>query len=112
MPFSKSKAATKIQSLFRAAKPRRKYRTEMKRRAWTQKDFYQNEKFRNSRHMRPPALPRGRGPGDVGYYPAHFRHITRAMRVAMFRRRAAADYKYFEKTKKRRNIYRGGAFFS
>lgn len=111
MPFSKSKAATKIQSLFRAAKPRRKYLAKMKRRAWTQMDFYQNEKFRNSRHMRPPPLRRGRGPRDVGYTNAP-RHISRAMRVAMFRRRAAADYKYFQKTKKRRNIYRGGAFFS
>lgn len=110
MPYSKTKAATKIQSLFRAAKPRRKYLKEMKRRAWTQKDFYQNKSFRQSGLMRPPKLARGKGPRDVGYSNAP-RHISRDMRVAMYRRRAAADYKYYERTRRKRNIWRGGAFF-
>ena len=109
MPISKSKAATKIQSLFRAAKPRRKYRKEMKRRAWVQKDFYQNSKFRSV--MRPPALRRAVRPGDVGYTHGAPKIINRLDRAAMFRRRAAADYKYYVKTRRKRNIWRGGAFF-
>ncbi len=104
------RAAAKITNLFRAAKPRKRFLKTKRRRSWAQADFYSNEKYRNSSLMRASPAPRAMHPRSVGYSPAP-RHITRAMRVAMFRRRAAADYRHFELTGKRRNIYRGGAFY-
>jgi len=103
------RAAYKITNLFRAAKPRKRFLKTKRRRSWAQADFYSNEKYRNSSLMRAQPAPR-HSRTALGYSPAP-RHITRAMRVQMYRRRAAADYKHFERTGKRRNIYRGGAFF-
>lgn len=105
-----NRAAFKITNLFRAAKPRKAFLKKVFHRGKIQQDFYSNSKYRKSGWMRPQPAPRAPRRSDVGYSPAPV-HITRAMRVQMYRRRAAADYRHFELTKKRRNIYRGGAFF-
>ena len=115
----RGKAATKIQSLFRMAKqrPQRQKRTHYKtirRNAYSNMEFYSPySNFRDSSLMRARAAPRGSSMISVGTP----RHISKVDRMHMFRRRAAADYKYYLYTKKKfgvgkkRDIYRGGAFY-
>lgn len=45
----------------------------------------------------------------IGHNPPVF---DRATRARIYRQRAAADYRYYKKTGKRRDIMRGGAFFN
>ena len=108
-------AATKIQAAFRGSRKKRVFAGAIKRKrtrdAMTKHAFWYGRPTVNGRSYAlrqafQKPVPK-RNP-FFGHNPPVF---DRATRARIYRQRAAADFRYFQRTGIRRDIMRGGAFF-